>query len=196
MIGFVYRIEDILGLDIHYIGSTMIGLKERFINHKSKTSSSIYPFFKEYGIENFKIELLGQYNIENIEMLRQWEQYHIENNGDCVNKISATYLNYKNITDSKILHKERFYRYCEICEYTIYIGGSKDSDWAHAKTQIHKDNCIKKNIPIDKKEHKYYKYCEICKYDVHTGLKDLNYTHTKTLRHNRNAMALEDFDIN
>lgn len=115
MVGYVYRIEDTLGLDIHYIGSTCKSIHERFVDHQYKyydwiknkenkkvDNISIYPYFKEYGIENFKVELLGEYDINDKTELRKLEQDKIEDNGYCVNKNRA----YSSFDDKKEKHKE------------------------------------------------------------------------------------------
>ena len=100
MIGRVYIIKDILELNINYIGSTTQSLLERFqqyknaynlwiINNKKYKEATLNKYFKEHGIDNFIIKLLGEYEIKNNEELRKLEQYKIEENGNCINKIKA-----------------------------------------------------------------------------------------------------------
>jgi len=105
MIGYIYRIEDILNLNIYYIGSTFNSIEERFISHKfnyynwlknkDKYKISIYTYFEDYGIENFKIELLGEYEVDNKIELLKIEQDKIDDNGNCVN-INNAYINIEN----------------------------------------------------------------------------------------------------
>jgi len=69
--GKVYRIICLPEPDIQYIGSTFNTLRHRFTTHKSvykrwlngiiKKCVSIFPYFKKYGVKNFKIVLIKEY---------------------------------------------------------------------------------------------------------------------------------------
>ena len=71
-IGRVYRIICKIDPTIQYIGSTFNELRHRWQHHKrgyvewlrtKHNQISIYPYFKKYGIENFKIILIKEYNV-------------------------------------------------------------------------------------------------------------------------------------
>ena len=89
------RIYKIIHLDssICYIGSTFLTLEERFKEHKysylneKKSSISIYPYFKKYGVDRFKIILIKEYQIIDRRHLTVYEQLHINKlKSVCVNK--------------------------------------------------------------------------------------------------------------
>ena len=91
--GTIYKITDI-GYNKCYIGSTCEKLCHRmarhrlsyktFLNNNRKFMSS-YELFKEYGIENCKIELIEYFPCDSLAELRKQEGEHIKNN-ECVNK--------------------------------------------------------------------------------------------------------------
>lgn len=64
--GKVYKIINKLDDSKFYIGSTVMNLKRRFTNHKSdcfneKKAMMHYPLYcdmREYGIENFEIQII------------------------------------------------------------------------------------------------------------------------------------------
>jgi hypothetical protein len=67
--GIVYRIRHMELPEICYIGSTTQELKQRWQGHKyyynkwiegKKCGVAIFPHFKQYGIENFEIDVLGK----------------------------------------------------------------------------------------------------------------------------------------
>jgi len=84
IIGSIYQIEYINDPNIRYIGSTTKTLKNRYSSHKTKYNKwltnddyakcEIYEYFKIYGIENFNITLLKEYNILNKSHLLVYEQ--------------------------------------------------------------------------------------------------------------------------
>jgi len=72
--GRVYRIVCLCEPDIQYVGSTFNELKQRWQGHKqkydhwlkdgnSKSFFSIFHYFEKYGIENFKILLIKEYQV-------------------------------------------------------------------------------------------------------------------------------------
>jgi hypothetical protein len=70
-IGKVYKIICTQSNDV-YVGSTFNTLRDRWRDHKNSFKDSlnkknmecsIYPYFKQYGIENFKIILIKEYNV-------------------------------------------------------------------------------------------------------------------------------------
>ncbi len=85
--GNIYKIEYNKNPNIRYIGSTIKTLKNRYSSHKTKYNKwltnddyakcEIYEYFKVYGIENFNITLLKEYNILNKDHLLVYEQLWI-----------------------------------------------------------------------------------------------------------------------
>lgn len=184
MNGFVYRIEDTLALDIHYIGSTQTSLEERFITHKcnyfkwlkgqKNNKIAIYPHFLKYGLDKFKIELLGEYEIKNKQDLLIWEQYHMDNNKDCINLKKA----YQTKEQRKEYEKEY-----ELINKEKLIKKKKEY---YQKNKENKQEYYQKNKEkINKK-----KNCLVCNKQI-IKIKD----HNQSQKHNRNEMGLEDFDI-
>ena len=114
--GNVYQIICLPNPDIRYIGSTFDTLRNRWQKHKShfqgwlegkKGKCSIYKYFKEYGIDNFKILPLKSYlvcadNKRDHKHLSVYEQLYI-NKLKCVNKNSAFAIEW--------LQKEQYVEY-------------------------------------------------------------------------------------
>jgi len=70
--GRVYRIVCLPNPDIQYVGSTFNIIRQRFYKHKEhfkewlngkKKNCSLFPYFETYGIENFKILLIKEYEV-------------------------------------------------------------------------------------------------------------------------------------
>jgi group I intron endonuclease len=62
----VYKIKNTIDGKV-YIGATKMSLKKRMFHHKHKGKKGITPLYlaiKEYGFENFKPEVVGQYSTE------------------------------------------------------------------------------------------------------------------------------------
>jgi len=83
--------------DVVYYGSTTLTLMERWKIHKSKFNAwkkgkrdkyACFKYFDEYGIDNFRIELLEDYPCDNDEQLRMKEDEYIHEN-ECVNERRA-----------------------------------------------------------------------------------------------------------
>ena len=77
-----------------YVGSTVDGLQSRFSKHKGKYQEylkhnyhfiSLYSIFNEFGVENCKIELVENSNVNSKEELLAKEGEHIRA-CDCVNR--------------------------------------------------------------------------------------------------------------
>ena len=101
--------------NICYVGSTMNTLRDRWYNHGAGFKSflkhginsvSIYPYFKQYGIENFKIILIKEYKIIDKKHLFMWEQIWI-NKLRPINTMNA--LNFKFLNKEKIKKKQEEY---------------------------------------------------------------------------------------
>lgn len=79
-----------------YYGSTTSNLCTRFNMHKaaykhwlkdeSRPESSLYKYFKQYGIEEFKIELISKIDCKTHQELLTLERYYIDNNEFVINK--------------------------------------------------------------------------------------------------------------
>ena len=94
--GRIYKINYIgnENMNLTYIGSTFNTTRDRFRGHKQdyntwtkdekKSKLSIYPYFEKYGIENFKIFLIKEYNVIDRKHLLMYEQLYI-NKIKCIN---------------------------------------------------------------------------------------------------------------
>ena len=92
----IYKITSIdNSIPFCYYGSTTQSIEHRFYMHKasfkhwmknqSKPMATTYPFFKEHGVDKFKIELVAGLNCKTHKELLTLERYHTDNN-NCVNK--------------------------------------------------------------------------------------------------------------
>ena len=137
--------------DAVYYGSTVQSLIERWWLHKAhfnnwkKTSGwrcAIIKYFDEYGIDNFRIELVEDYPCDNDEQLRMKEQEYLDAN-ECVNEIRA----YRSIEDERVRALAKYYKKrdkvliknrqkitCEACG----ISFSRSSLWKHNNSANHK----------------------------------------------------------
>jgi hypothetical protein len=104
-----------------YYGSTVQPLMERWRLHKSNFNAwkkggricACFKLFDEYGIDNFRIELVEDYPCDNDEQLRMKEQEYIDSN-ECVNENRA----YRSPEVARIKrlkyveeHKEQMFKY-------------------------------------------------------------------------------------
>lgn len=97
-LGKIYRIiSNNPEVSVVYYGSTVQSLCRRMASHRSKykrwcagkqRSCSIFPYFKQYGIEQFHIELVEDFPCDNGEQLFTRENVYIRG-FDCCNKYSA-----------------------------------------------------------------------------------------------------------
>ena len=81
MLGKIYKIIHSQS-NICYVGSTFNSLKGRFAQHKvdykcKKNKFSIHPYFKQFGIDNFKIILIKEYEVVDRRHLEVYEQLWI-----------------------------------------------------------------------------------------------------------------------
>ena len=120
--GTIYMIIYCLDPSIIYVGSTFDKLKYRWQNHKTgykqylkekNSEFAIYPYFKQYGMENFKMIKIKDYivyaeNKKDHKHLSVYEQLWI-NKLKCVNKVSA--FNPLSKFEQKIKQKEVTARY-------------------------------------------------------------------------------------
>ena len=84
-------------IKVKYVGSTIQTLAQRMSSHRANYnkwlngtggSCSIFQYFKEYGIDQFHIELIEDYPCEREELLLARENFFIRQE-DCVNKNMA-----------------------------------------------------------------------------------------------------------
>ena len=91
--GRIYKILNYID-DECYVGSTCLPLSKRMATHRTdarrpkKQHYLLYTKMREYGIENFYIELIEAYPCENNEELRRREGHFIREFGT-LNKIVA-----------------------------------------------------------------------------------------------------------
>lgn len=95
-IGRIYKIIHTQS-NISYIGSTFNTLRDRFYNHKGSYKKwlegkynevAIYPYFKQYGIDQFKMILVKEYEVIDRKHLEAYEQIWI-NKTKCINKVNS-----------------------------------------------------------------------------------------------------------
>lgn len=75
-IGKVYKIIHNQS-NICYVGSTFDKLRNRFIKHKNNNNTCISKYFNEFGVENFKIILIKEYEVVDRKHLEAYEQLWI-----------------------------------------------------------------------------------------------------------------------
>ena len=84
----IYKIEPIGVYDLGdiYIGSTSVGLNERWTNHKKqfkRKENSTTSLFNKYGIENCRIILIEDFPCNCVDELRTRESYFIKTLACC-----------------------------------------------------------------------------------------------------------------
>ena len=84
-LGRVYKIICTMSDNV-YVGSTFKTIEERWSYHKyifqswlrgNGSTISIYPSMKEYGVENFKIELIKEYQVCDRKHLEMYETFNM-----------------------------------------------------------------------------------------------------------------------
>ncbi|MDA9272056.1 hypothetical protein N9Q05_01565 [bacterium] len=144
--GIIYKIVCNLN-DVVYIGSTFNELRHRWSNHKGHFKFwlegkggcvSIFPYFKEFGIENFSIIKIKEYivyreNNKDRRHLSVYEQLWI-NKTRCINKINASiFLSQTHY--SKLYDKERYIKNKEtiLAKNKEYRDTNRDKILAYSK---------------------------------------------------------------
>ena len=112
--GKVYRIVCLSNPEVQYIGSTFNTLRNRWQIHKrqfetKRVSLSIHPFFEKYGIDDFKLLLIKEYEVcaennKDRKHLDAYEQLWI-NKTKCVNTSSSFVI--------PAIQKHRHKKYCK-----------------------------------------------------------------------------------
>ena len=91
--GKIYKILNHVDDEV-YVGSTCQSLSKRIsyhrhgINNERYKNRSLYKLMKEYGVDNFYIELVEDFPCERLEQLRSREGYYIRQIGT-LNKLIA-----------------------------------------------------------------------------------------------------------
>ena len=119
--GTIYRIICLPEPNIQYIGSTFTTLKQRWSKHKEQyflfcnnthtRNYSIYPYFDEYGIENFKLIKIKEYQVwrehqKDTKHLRVYEQLWISKTKN-INKNNTFFIRRYYNSNYNIVNKER-----------------------------------------------------------------------------------------
>lgn len=115
--GKIYKIYNTFTNDI-YIGSTTQLLCQRMRKHRHNSkydnyqTIKLYKCFHEYGIDNFYIELIENYNCDSKEQLTAREGYHIRKLQPSLNTviIGRTNEEYKNDNSETIKIQQQQYR--------------------------------------------------------------------------------------
>ena len=94
MKGKIYSIRNYIDTDI-YVGSTYQALSKRMTDHRRSINNTrdkhmlLYCKMREFGVENFYIELLEEYECENKEQLRAKEGEYIRTMGSLNRRIEG-----------------------------------------------------------------------------------------------------------
>ena len=114
--------------NICYVGSTFNTLRDRWQCHKKNYNSwlnnnkrskiSIYPYFEEYGIENFKITLIKEYEVIDRRQLEVYETLWIKKL-NTINELQAFNIVFKNHDSYKEMIKKYKKKYYEQNKETI-----------------------------------------------------------------------------
>ena len=152
--GNVYQIICLPNPDLRYIGSTFDTLRNRWQKHKSNYTSwlegkrdkcSIFKYFKEYGIDNFKILLLKSYivcadNKRDHKHLSVYEQLYI-NKFKCVNEKSPFTIEWvqkKKIAEYHVEYQAKNKE--KIAEYIAEYQAKNKEKIAEYKTEYYSKN--------------------------------------------------------
>ena len=165
-IGIIYQIYNINDTKIHYIGSSFNDISIRWQDHVSdynkylkddiKPASTIYPYFKEFDIKNFKIIELKEYKVIDKDHLKMYEQLYI-NKYKPVNRINPfniladvdrkNYLKkYRNENKDKISEysKQRYINNKEYCDNYIENNREKIKEYKARHYQKNKEKLAEK----------------------------------------------------
>jgi len=166
MFGNIYKIIHNQS-DIVYVGSTFDTLRNRWQIHKyantnnnKKSNISIYSYFKQYGIENFKIILIKQYDVVDRKHLCMYEQLWM-NKMKCINKNSSFQIlinnyrkNYYNENKEKIIERVKEYSLKNKLKVKEYQNNyyNENKELLNEKRNLYSKNYYKLNkIEISKK---------------------------------------------
>ena len=126
-IGHIYVIRTTLDTSFCYIGSTFNRLSKRFENHRKRYNlwiqdpikykrryMRIFDYFKKYGSNNFKIDLIKSYEVCRVhkkdrKMLHALETLWINKTKNCVNQVQS----FNPLSKNKISRKTDRRKYYE-----------------------------------------------------------------------------------
>ena len=199
--GTIYRIICLPEPSIQYIGSTFNQLKQRWSKHKQhynewinknrKRKLSVYPYFEKYGIENFKLVKIKQYQVyrenqKDHKHLHVYEQLWISKtkNVNLKNTFSIKYLTNK---DWRRRNKEKLKK-----NKKIYYEKNKEQEIKRSYNFYHNniEHC-KKRDAIYREKNKEYKYE---KFSCHCGGKytrDHKARHFNSIKHKKYIESLK-----
>lgn len=146
MIGTIYIIDCLDNDKLFYVGSTTDTISNRFQNHlylyehwcaTGKTSTakiSIYPYFDEYGVENFQVQSVWSGKICDLKHLSAYEQLYI-------NKYKA--INKKDVLNGM---DKGFFHKCKTStkEYKL-MKAKSDKKYRENNVEYHKEKSRKYN---------------------------------------------------
>ena len=102
-----------------YYGSTTSNLSSRFNMHKAsykhwlkdetRPQSSLYKYFKEFGVENFKIELVSKIDCTSHKELLTMERFHTDNNEFVINQ-NTPIRTAEEMREIKRLNSKKYYK--------------------------------------------------------------------------------------
>jgi hypothetical protein len=134
MIGRIYKIICTQSNDI-YIGSTFNTLRQRLYRHKSQYNNgqkySLISYFDKYGIDNFKIILIKEYEVADKKHILAYEQLWI-NKLKPINKNHTYHID--KINRSQYLNRKRnYYKENKDTKIKEYLEKNKDKIKAQRK---------------------------------------------------------------
>lgn len=157
--GYVYKIIHNQS-NIVYVGSTMNEIRHRWQNHKSSynywkqnkkvNSVCIYTYFEQYGIDNFKIILIKEYEVVDRKHLELYESLWILKLKS-VNKLIPFCIKYLYHSEYRKLNEDRLKEYSkqyyednkeqikELMMYEYYNGNRKENNMK-SSTKIREEN--------------------------------------------------------
>ncbi len=209
-IGMIYQIYYINNQKINYIGSSMNNqVRYRWRDHKAdyqkylsnpnNNRANIYSYFKEYGIENFKIIKLKDINVIDRAHLKAYEQLYI-NKYKPVNKVNPFNI-LVNETRKEYLKKYREENKEVRKEYAKHrYQNNKEYFDTYAKENKDKIKSYKHNYYLRQKEnnseqyqkmkeyHKIKILCTIC--NIELSKKHFN-KHLNTQKHKDKENGIE-----
>ena len=205
----IYQIYYINDPKINYIGSSLnADLNYRWSDHKSdykkyldnplNNRANIYPYFKEYGIENFKIIKLKEFDVIDRKHLKAYEQLYI-NKYKPVNKLKPFNILFKE--DKKNYRKGYYIQNIDTIKEKEHNRYKNNPDYFsnYAKENKERIKDYKHQYYLKQKENKSEQYqklidradklikCEICNIE----LRQKHYKqHINTIKHKNNENGI------
>ena len=192
--GTVYKIICKLDSDIVYIGSTFNSLRNRWQHHKGSYKEylngkyscvSIYPFFQKYGIENFKIIRIKEYECYratrvDYKHLHAYEQLWINKTKNCINKYSPFSIPIIYKERQRQIEKIRYENNKERIKERVKLYAKEHKVEIKERSKIYRE----KNQDVISEKKKQPIFCIICKSSITSSHFK---RHTRTDKHIQNA---------